>query len=68
MALEKERKYDVLMLYPLNLDHYIMRSESRWTRDMKNTRNIYDFTEWRDEEKYKKSFDRLLRELQGNKK
>lgn len=68
MALEKERKYNELTLFPLTIDNHIMSSESSWTRYIRNTRNICDFTEWGDEEKYKKSFDRTLRDLQGNKK
>jgi hypothetical protein len=34
-----------------------------WPPDIKRTRHIGDFKEWKDHDAYQKSFDRLLKDL-----
>ena len=43
----------------------VMTIESGWPTLIKNTRNIGDFTKWKDHDSYQKAFDRLLRDLKA---
>jgi hypothetical protein len=62
-AFEKERKNKETVLFPIRLDNAIMDCETGWAADIKRTRHIGDFGRWKDHDVYKKSFDRLLRDL-----
>ncbi len=40
-----------------------MESKAGWPALLKNTRNIGDFTRWKEHGPYQKAFERLLRDL-----
>jgi TIR domain len=61
-ALDRERKEKRIILFPIRLDD-VMKIDIGWPALIKNTRNIGDFRKWITPEAYKKSFDRLLRDL-----
>jgi hypothetical protein len=63
-ALEKERKSNSIMLFPIRLDDEVMKAESGWANYVRNTRNIGDFTNWTQENFYQESLNRLLRDLE----
>ena len=63
-ALEKERKKNLTMLFPIRLDHKVMKARSGWAKYIRNTRNIGDFSNWSQEEAYQESLNRLLRDLE----
>ena len=45
-----------------------MEIKSGWPALLRNTRNVGDFTRWKDYDSYQKAFDRLLRELKADEK
>lgn len=62
-ALEKERNQKRVVLFPIMIDRSVMNADVGWARLLRRTRNIGDFTGWRDEDKYNKSLERLLSDL-----
>ena len=66
-ALERERKEDQLVLFPVRLDGAVFDVAAGWASFLKNTRAIGDFTDWDDDDKYNAAFQRLLRDLRTGK-
>ena len=64
-ALEKERKQNKLVLFPIRLDDAVMETDQAWAASLRRTRHIGDFRAWKDHDQYQKSFDRLLRDLKA---
>lgn len=64
-ALEKERKQNKLVLFPVRLDDAVMKTDQAWAASLRRTRHIGDFRAWKDHDQYQKSFDRLLRDLKA---
>ena len=64
-ALEKERKQNKLVLFPIRLDDAVMETDQAWAASLRRTRHIGDFLTWKDHDQYQKSFDRLLRDLKA---
>jgi hypothetical protein len=62
-AFEQEREENRLVLFPIRLDNAVLKAKGGWASYLKNTRNIGDFSQWKDHSSYKKAFDRLLRDL-----
>ena len=67
-ALEKERKEGRTVLFPIRLDKTVMDIEGGWPALIRNTRNIGDFTHWKDHDTYQQAFERLLRDLKAEHK
>lgn len=59
-ALELERKEERTILLPIRLDDAPFSWESGWVTYVRNTRNIGDFTKWKDEKSYKEAIIELL--------
>jgi uncharacterized protein YjbI with pentapeptide repeats len=66
-ALEKERKDNKLVLFPVQLDDAVMDTQQAWAASLRRTRHIGDFRNWKDHDAYKEAFDRLLRDLKAEK-
>ena len=64
-AFEKERQQDRTVLFPIRLDNSVMETKQAWAADIRRTRHIGDFREWKNHDSYKKAFDRLLRDLKA---
>ena len=65
-ALAKEREQEgKVVLFPLRIDDAVMEIKSGWPALLKNTRNVGDFTHWKEHDSYQKAFDRLLRDLKA---
>lgn len=64
-ALAKEREQGRTVLFPIRLDDAAMQINTGWPAYLKNTRNIGDFTHWKDHDSYQKAFARLLRDLKA---
>lgn len=64
-ALEKERSYQKLVLFPITLDEQVMQTSLPWAADIRRSRHIGDFTAWKDHDTYQTAFTRLLRDLQA---
>jgi hypothetical protein len=65
VALEKERKQNKLVLFPIRLDDAVMETDQAWAASLRRTRHIGDFRACKDHDQYQKSFDRLLRGLKA---
>jgi hypothetical protein len=64
-ALEKERKQNKLVLFPIRLDDVVMETNEAWAASLRRARHIGDFRAWKDHDPYQKSFERLLRDLKA---
>jgi hypothetical protein len=64
-ALEKERKQNKLVLFPIRLDDAVMETDQAWAASLRRTRHIGDFRAWKDHDQYHNSFERLLRDLKA---
>jgi TIR domain/Pentapeptide repeats (8 copies) len=62
-ALEQENKQNKTVLFPIKLDDSVMDTNAPWAANIRRVRHIGDFTKWRRQECYQKSFDRLLHDL-----
>jgi hypothetical protein len=65
-ALERERKENRVVLFPIRLDNTVMVIEGGWPMLIRNTRHIGDFTCWKDYDIYQKALERLLRDLKAD--
>ncbi|MHC4215662.1 MAG: toll/interleukin-1 receptor domain-containing protein [Planctomycetota bacterium] len=63
-AIERERNERKIVLFPIRIDDAIFKLKKGWASNLKNTRNIGDFTDWDIEGSYKESLERLLRDLE----
>ncbi len=61
LDLESERKEPVL--FPIRLDDTILSNNIGWAGNIKRNRHIGDFCQWKNDNAYQQSFDRLLRDL-----
>ncbi len=64
-ALAEERKENRTVLLPIRLDNAVMEMEGGWPALIRNTRNIGDFTCWKEHDAYQKGLERLLRDLKA---
>ncbi len=62
-AFEEETKHKKTILFPIRIDEAVMDTDKAWAADSRHTRHIGDFTKWKDHDFYKKSFQRLVRDL-----
>jgi hypothetical protein len=60
-AEERERKTSVL--FPVRIDDAVLTTPEPWARKLRDQRHIGDFRQWESAERYKKSLERLLRDL-----
>lgn len=67
-AFERERREKRLVLFPIRLDNAVMKTDQAWAAELRRTRNIGDFSKWKEHDAYQKAFDRLLRDLQADSK
>ena len=64
-AFEKEQREKRTVLFPIRLDDAVMNTGEAWAADIRRTRHIGDFRDWKDHDSYKKAFERLLRDLKA---
>lgn len=62
-ALERERKENRPVLFPISIDSAVWDSEKAWAASLRRTRHIGDFKDWKSYNVYQKTFERLLRDL-----
>jgi hypothetical protein len=67
-AMERERQQKRPMLFPIRLDDAVMKVETGWPADVRRTRHIGDFQNWKDHDLYQKAFNRLMRDLKADEK
>ena len=64
-AFEKERREKRTVLFPIRLDDAVMETDHAWAADIRRTRHIGDFRDWKNHDSYKKAFERLVRDLKA---
>ena len=64
-AFEREHKSKKLVLFPIRLDETDMETTKAWAADIRRTRHIGEFGQWREHDSYKKALERLLRDLKA---
>lgn len=64
-AMEQEWRQKRTVLFPIRLDSAVMQVESGWAADVRRSRNISDFTAWKQHDAYQAAFTRLLRDLKA---
>jgi uncharacterized protein YjbI with pentapeptide repeats len=64
-AFEKERQQKRSVLFPVRLDDAVMDAQAGWAADIRRTRHIGDFQNWKAHDLYSKAFERLLRDLKS---
>jgi uncharacterized protein YjbI with pentapeptide repeats len=62
-AFAKERDRKQLVLFPVRIDDAVMKTPEPWARKLRDQRNIGDFQRWKDDNAYKQSFERVVRDL-----
>ena len=62
-AIAKENSRNALMLFPLRLDSAVKDSPTSWAAHIRRTRNIANFSNWKQHDDYQKVLNRLLRDL-----
>lgn len=67
-ALEKERTTDSTVLFPIRLDDSIFNVKAGWASFILRTRNIGNFSNWKNRNSFKKSFDKLMLDLRTSEK
>lgn len=67
-AFDRERRDKRTVLFPIRLDTTIMDAVDGWAADIRRSRHIGDFTQWKDHDAYQTAFDRLLRDLKAGAK
>jgi hypothetical protein len=64
-AFDRERRDNRTVLFPIRLDDTVLDATEGWAADILRTRNIGDFTRWKDHDAYQKAFERLLHDLKA---
>lgn len=62
LSREREQKGSTV-LFPIRIDDAVMASSEGWPALLKNTRNVGDFTHWKEYDSYSTALERLLRDL-----
>jgi hypothetical protein len=47
------------------MDYTVMETDQAWAADIRRTRHIGDFTQWKDHDVYQRAFDRLMGDLKA---
>jgi TIR domain len=55
-AFEKERNQKRAVLFPIRLDDTVMKTTQAWAADVRRTRHIGDFTQWKKHDQFEKVF------------
>jgi hypothetical protein len=62
-AFAEERRRGQTVLFPVRLDEVVMDTGEAWAVKLRDQRNIGDFRRWKDHDRYRRGFERVLRDL-----
>jgi uncharacterized protein YjbI with pentapeptide repeats len=62
-AFERERRQERLVLFPIRLDDAVMEAAEAWAANIRRMRHIGDFCQWKNHDRYRTAFARLMRDL-----
>ena len=63
-AFDRENECGELVLFPIRLDTAVMESKTGWAADIRRSRHVGNFCNWKSHDEYQKGLERLLRDLQ----
>jgi hypothetical protein len=64
-AFERETRENRTVLFPIRIDDAVMQTNAAWAAEIRHTRHIGDFRNWKDHDSFQKAFERLLRDLKA---
>ncbi len=67
-AFEREHRERRTVLFPIRLDNGVKETDEAWAADIRRTRHIGDFSDWKNHDSYQEGFERLLRDLKAEDK
>ena len=62
-ALAEENKRKKPIFFPIRVDAAVLDSDQAWAEYINKTRNVCDFSDWKDHDAYHLAFDKLLDDL-----
>ena len=62
-AFEEETRRGETVLFPIRLDDSVFGVKAHWAQQIQLTRNIGDFTAWKDHDSYQKGLERVFGDL-----
>ena len=62
-AREREDRENRTVLFPIRIDEAVMSAPQPWAADIRRTRHIGNFSNWKDHDRYQAALGRLLRDL-----
>lgn len=62
-SLQEEMRSNRLILVPVRLDDVVMNTQEGWVTNVRRSRHIEDFTNWKNKNHYQQAFQQLLRKL-----
>jgi uncharacterized protein YjbI with pentapeptide repeats len=63
IVFEEERTDKRTILFPVRLDDTIMDTRKAWASKLRSDRNIGDFRQWKDDDRYREILEHVLRDL-----
>lgn len=67
-AYEEESRRGQTVLFPIRLDDAVIDTNEAWAAKLRRQRNIGDFRQWKDHDRYQEAFQRVLRDLKAAQK
>lgn len=64
-AFEQESQQKKPLLFPIRIDEAVMKTEEAWAADIRRTKHIGDFTQWKQHDAYQQAFTKLLQNLKS---
>jgi hypothetical protein len=65
-AFERERREHRTVLFPIRIDNAVEQTDAAWAAEIRRTRHIGDFRNWKHHDSYQRAFERLLRALKSD--
>jgi hypothetical protein len=65
-AREREDRENRTVLFPIRIDEAVMNASQPWAADIRRSRHIGDFCQWKEHDRYQRAFERLLRDLRAD--
>ena len=62
-ALSEENKRKKPILFPIRVDAAVLDSDLTWMEYINKTRNICNFSNWKDHDAYHQALDKLLNDI-----
>ena len=61
--MNEERRRGQTVLFPIRLDNSVLETKEAWASKLRMDRNIGDFRQWKDHDRYQEGLERVLRDL-----